>query len=647
MPLNYNGQERVGALDVWSFTDETGNPFRTDDPMLALQLGAPVGSEPSPAPGVPVPNPPPPGPPGQPIPPVGSPPGPSPAPAPGTALPPGAPPQAFLGDPGQFGLGGAVPDRRTAELSLKDMGALEVRGDQALQGMQALSVPAGAPPSPAQKPVAVDMTPREHSRNPADNPDLDFGDNSAAAQGGAHAAPQAEAGQQGPHPLFQQIVESRPQARRFAASPGGFIDDQRKYKGDPGTVARLSEANRVLYEQQIKNTQARMELDEERLANESIELKLQNLKREDEMEQKRAVIAQREEYKRQGLAKIAARNQEISEMRVDAKRLFRDDPGGLIVAALATGMGAFGAALTGGRNEAGEMLQNAIRHDIDEQRREIEEARLENDKADNALQRLLDEGLDPRFAEKQLELMQQTYMATQLKTEELQKQMEYLGINTADALIAIGKDALASESTLVDMLGVEGVQKYRAPTAGGVRLPSQSEISTWLGNVEKAGNITGDLEPEAVQVERAKREMQGEDKEKTIYWQGQPIGQAASLVEAGQVRKKMAATEYLMGAVSEMKRLNQNWSAMSPTDREEAKARLTDVWMTLKSPEFYQLGVIAGPDMELMESAATNPNQFFAIGAEKKLDIIKENTMRGANTALRSQGINNTATWGQ
>jgi len=172
-------------------------------------------------------------------------------------------------------------------------------------------------------------------------------------------------------------------------------------------------------------------------------------------------------------AKLAQLHQAYEEHQVDPNRLFRDNPIAGIGAAIATALGAYGAALAGTQNFAQQIIDNAIARDIDAQKSERDKL---GTAADNALTRLEGYFGDRRQAEVALEQLQRgaaekqrAAMIARTNVPDLQAKYQAFLMEQQKAKLERDRQfELASRDVELQRTERRQFQPYQAARAGGV-----------------------------------------------------------------------------------------------------------------------------------------------------------------------------------
>lgn len=84
-----------------------------------------------------------------------------------------------------------------------------------------------------------------------------------------------------------------------------------------------------------------------------------------------------------------------------------------------------------------------------------------------------------------------------------------------------------------------------------------------------------------------------------------------SKVEAAKMRDALGSTRTLKGSVERLKKLVGDYGieTMPGEAKSQILSELRDLQLNMKGPAMYQLGVIAGPDMDLLNAVTGNPTE--------------------------------------
>jgi hypothetical protein len=446
MALNYEAQHQFGQTPAWSFVDDqSGERIYLDNPMQAMQLGAPVGAEQTPL--------------GQSVQ------APAPMQAPelamgmfGNSPPPAGTPPVMNPSAGIVGMAPSVSD--TAPSMSEDPSALQSTDPSALQ-----STTADAP----QAPQAQQMAPPE-APAPRDPAQLARGINQRNLELLA-----------GDSPLTYSPGR--------AASPARFEPTQRTSKGDPVFVQDLMQSYSDVAQYKDDTAFERLGVETQQ-ANKAAEKAMMDSIRLDVQQADASKLRdqQKTEYDRR-IGAINTELQNVSQKKVNPNRFWDDaDAGTTLLAGIALAMGAFGSSMNGGPNQAMQIINDYIDRDTERQMDEIRSAKEGVDLKRNAFQEWLANGNDWKQTEqivKTIKLEHAEAVATNLAAMESRQDIK---LAYRDTIAAINKEKLDVFAGLEQNLGASLTEKFlpeQRAVAGGWKLDQeklgkQGEIATAL-----------------------------------------------------------------------------------------------------------------------------------------------------------------------
>lgn len=245
------------------------------------------------------------------------------------------------------------------------------------------------------------------------------------------------------------------------------------------------EKQRALYDTQAEES-----------ANQSIDARLEMQRLEQEKAQLDAQRAQKDRWIDSQM-QAAQRDQDlIAQQKVDPRRLFHGEGGMVngIMSAVAVGLGAFGAALTGGPNTAAQIIQTRIQQDIDAQTNDIERRGA---RANNLIARMmqmkgmsLDEARAAATAYQanyaRQEAIRQAGVQGTMQAQQAQQQLDQTMATFQLDQWAKYKEMLDGRASTAEAF----VQPQRA-SAGGYRAPTEAERQQRLETMSKYQRVTG------------------------------------------------------------------------------------------------------------------------------------------------------------
>lgn len=264
------------------------------------------------------------------------------------------------------------------------------------------------------------------------------------------------------------------------------------------------------------------------------------------------------------------------------------DPGRLlgntrnkVFAAIATGLGAYGAALTGSANTAAEMVQQAIDNDINAQRA-AQEARREELGAANDLiaqnrQRFEDE--------------RQAMLATKIQMLELSQ----LEVERAQARYGGEESAINLEKMHQDL--------------GQAVIETEAKFNeASVNNAIRGRSAEADIAARRAQLAamQAKNERSGIPAIPGMRPTGEKLPTKQDIKDVTTGREAtVKALQELDKMEAHINKYGREMSSMTDASK-EGKRMARSFQLMLKSPLFFQLGVLAGPDVELLDETFPN-----------------------------------------
>lgn len=272
-------------------------------------------------------------------------------------------------------------------------------------------------------------------------------------------------------------IDMRPKVTRHAGRPAGFHPSTRSSTGlDPEREekreSRLEELEEYRMEQAREQRNTALAFEQRRRA----QLRAEEA---EDLEKRRALeakIMQQENGRREMWRKLDEKEQELEGRAADPRRLFNESPIAGWLGALAVGLGAFGAAVTGSRNFALDIINKAINDDIAQQEAEIASDKDAIANRKNAYARELANGADPKFAKQELTVMmkrQRDRFIEQLASQERDKdtQLKYM-----QDLMEAKKDTAQEEARLDEMYKTAASEQYDRGQAAYTSVESEESV---------------------------------------------------------------------------------------------------------------------------------------------------------------------------
>jgi hypothetical protein len=330
------------------------------------------------------------------------------------------------------------------------------------------------------------------------------------------------------------------------------------------------------------------------------------------IQQEERVRAQKEREEKL-LTDISTLNEEYRAVEIEPNRIFKNSStGAKILAALSVGLGAYSASMTGGKNYALEIIDGAIADDIEAQKLELQQKGASIDDKRNLLNDLIKRGMSEAEAEQASRLM---------LYEKVQRTLKQKMLDIKDARIKENAQDLAKQ-----------LQIKNAETKAQLLLKSLTRQETVTTTKQlPTMQLKARLEGEKLRVkEKIKREMETTlglpQKEKDARTVEGYIG----LAPTAKAAEKMAEVE--TGTNSVIKQLDALIAYREKHGREMFDAKIsktgkgmgTAVALEFKSPAFFNLGVLSGPDLVLIDSFIPRDPTAWGFGIESQYKYAKE-----------------------
>lgn len=387
---------------------------------------------------------------------------------------------------------------------------------------------------------------------------------------------------------------------------------------------------------------------------------LRALDAQDEIKAREQRLAQIEANGKRVMAGLEADRANIRNMKVDPRRLFRTksgsiNPATVIMSAIAQGLGAFGAGMTGTRNFAADLIDGAIQRDVSIQESERES---ETERADNALGRFERfYNLDRSEARMALEISQRDYAAAQasalaasIGTAEAKAQAATL---VADLMARNAQTEAALREAYGGRVTTQEQVQYMAPRAasrGGYRPATDKEIQEGIKTGLMLQELTGErMDPDQIKAQAEARTAQNQE-DKNVQEYGK---RRSDIATARTVLHQYV--ESMGGSIDEQGKVK--WREMdipdtgpiagrTPAFSAEAKkvARLRN-WLGTKLGQAISGATVSDQQMESIEKKLASTNEDAAReGAEellKELDDAEVNIDASFGPGVVTQFIEN------
>lgn len=318
------------------------------------------------------------------------------------------------------------------------------------------------------------------------------------------------------------------------------------------------------------------------------------------------VRAQKVEMVRAQLQKIEAAEEDFATMRVEDFWASRTT-GQKILAGLGMAFGAASAAITGGPNTAMQIINTAIENDMERQKSNIQLGRVRLDQLRGALPRIVgmyDTELEQTAAFRMSALRQVSRDIDALTAGAQSAQMVQNGAilkQGVETQIAAEKMKLAQ---LAAAAAHEALLKQRIPGEPGRVVEPGAEALKAQGAV--------DFQEVAA----------GKDKNfKVNQFVPAYEGFAATKEEAVKLRTLASKRQSVKDFISRLVKFREENDQYNPKEAAQAGVIITALW--LKQKDVQNLGVLAGPDMDLLRDLAADPRKIMQFGVDKYRTLLQ------------------------
>jgi len=308
------------------------------------------------------------------------------------------------------------------------------------------------------------------------------------------------------------------------------------------------------------------------------------------------------------------------------------------------------SALTEPTNSAGELRARRLKEDETARQRMLDAAKTQDALFDNAL-RLLEVG---RKTDSRLDML------TPLQRAELAVEQERIKAkamvdaatrtaesreNVADIEASGKRDATiaSSQSEAEVRVAEENRKKAEAEAKAERERLAAAARPPANGGAGKGKATGGSIAEQKVALQR-ERMARGLDALEVRDLNGNKH-RARTDVEARKGREMMAAAQTMLDLLGPIKAdIRKFGSANWPTERKaKLQGELTNLWLVAKGPALYELGVIAGPDMELIKRAIGDPTGLEALisgGTQTlaRLEAMEKTVRLKAQNFVKAQG---------
>jgi hypothetical protein len=318
------------------------------------------------------------------------------------------------------------------------------------------------------------------------------------------------------------------------------------------------------------------------------------------------------------MGQIDELRESISSFEVDPDRIWKEKgTGAKVVAAIGAALGAMGSALTGGPNAALSIIENAIDRDVQAQRDELGKRMRGMDDLRGSLAAARSMTNDAVEAELGARILGRE--AAMAKLEGIRAQG--LG-EEADARAEQLAGELMSSTAMLQAQLAQHAQDRVTVSSSSRRVPGQ-QITRGMMAAQEEERLG----------------FQEHDPERYVPEAG---GNARTVDEAKELRSATAEAGSLRRLLNRAASIaeGKEGSKISPADRKRAEALGREIQLVLKSPAFLKLGILTGPDLELLEQISpSNPAQIFQVGNANMYRDIATRTQNSLRDKMRQQVI--------
>lgn len=290
--------------------------------------------------------------------------------------------------------------------------------------------------------------------------------------------------------------------------------------------------------------------------------------------------------------------QDIASSKINPNRLWADSStGGKIAAGIGILLSGIGSGLRGGKNQALEVINKMVDQDIDAQKAEL-----------GKKQTLYSMNLQKTKDANTAYAMTKTQIAAAL-----QGQISSAGAKAGSPM------ALAQAQ-------IQNAEIQKAMVPLYAQIAQQQTTKAVMDHIGKTGDVAyAGLLPQKEREEALGRAVPG-------------YGLATTKEGAAKLKPLVASHKVITSNLDILKNMaGENFNSLSPTQRDKAQVVMTDTMMSLKN--LYELGVLSGPDKDLIDSVLKNPADAFSIKTFQKIQNLQESIDRRLDSSLVSENI--------
>lgn len=283
--------------------------------------------------------------------------------------------------------------------------------------------------------------------------------------------------------------------------------------------------------------------------------------------------------------------EEVSAMRVE-DFWSKKDTATKVLGALALGIGGYASALTGGRNQAMDVIDSAIQRDLMVQKANMEKGRARIQDLRGAYALIRQNFDDEQMADKIF------HIAALEKVEQDRAALE------ARARTQQGKENIkVLEAQIKDNMAAHAEELFNAFQ---LKTVSQEQI------IRDPGLTVAQREARALKEEGLVdyKELMKDTKERQMWVPGYQ-GFAYTVDEAKTLREASRDRSVMKSYVRKLIKYRNSISRANPAGDQRARADVlrTQAMLKKKGQGLDGLGVLAGPDLDLLASTVADPNQ--------------------------------------
>jgi hypothetical protein len=309
--------------------------------------------------------------------------------------------------------------------------------------------------------------------------------------------------------------------------------------------------------------------------------------------QREARLRAQKEREDKLLNDINTLNEQYRAVEIEPNRIFKNSStGAKILAALSVGLGAYAASMTGGKNYAMEIIDGAIADDIQAQKLELQQKGAAIDDKRNLLNDLINQGMSESEAEEASRLML------------LQKAKRTLDERVLDIKDARMKEEAKNLDKSLKLKIAETQANLMMKAIPQEKLVTETKM---MPTAELSMKLAAGREKAKLMAKRSVEKAQGlSQSEKDARTVQGYIGLAPDATDARKMRDAADGTKNMVALLEELiKYRNEVGIAANIGLNREAievgKSKANLVAMKLKGPAFLNLGVLAGPDLDLID----------------------------------------------